>query len=240
MYEVHEKSYSDEYDLSVELTAKENALDEVVVKGERPVVKLTDGRITYDMPLLLSGKSVNNAYEAILQLPGVREQNGALALAGATGVTVIVNGQVASMPRENLMAALKMYPADMIQSAEIMYGAPPQYHIRGAAINLILKGKNSGDGLQGQVNTAYTQKHYANHATGISVLLATSKLTADFNYAYNRNQSRSGVELYSDHLFNGSVNRIEQFNRGYRKSNDHHIRFEMDYKLTEKNKINLT
>ncbi|MDR1554128.1 MAG: hypothetical protein LBS69_11840, partial [Prevotellaceae bacterium] len=39
-------------------------------------------------------------------------------------------------------AALKMYPAEMIQSAEIMYSAPPQYHVRGAAINLVLKGDN--------------------------------------------------------------------------------------------------
>ncbi|MDR2147704.1 MAG: carboxypeptidase-like regulatory domain-containing protein, partial [Tannerella sp.] len=151
MYETFEKNYSGEYDIDVEMTEKENALGEVVVKGERPVVKLVDGRITYDMPLLLSGTAVSNAYESLLRLPGVREQNGVLVLAGAAGVTVIINGKATSMPAENLMAALKMYPADMVQSAEIMYSAPPQYHVRGAAINLILKGGDSENTLQGQL-----------------------------------------------------------------------------------------
>ena len=175
----------------------------------------------------------------MLQLPGVREQNGALTLAGASNVTVIINGQVTSMPHESLMAALKMYPANMIQSAEIMYSTPPQYHLRGAAINLVLKGENAGDGLQGQLNTDYTQKYYANYMTGISFLLPLSKLTVDFNYAYNRNQSKSGVDLYSNHLLNGTINDIEQFNRGNRKSNDHHIRLGMDYKLNGNDKLNI-
>ncbi|MDR0393767.1 MAG: carboxypeptidase-like regulatory domain-containing protein, partial [Tannerella sp.] len=97
IYETHEKYYSNEYELVIELTEKENRLGEVVVKGERPVVKLVDGKITYDMPLLLSGKAVSNAYESMLQLPGVREQSGSLVLAGASNVTVIINGQVTSM-----------------------------------------------------------------------------------------------------------------------------------------------
>ena len=239
MYDIYEKNYSNEYEPVIELTEKENALGEVVVKGERPVVKLTGGKITYDISLLLLDKSVGNAYESILQLPGVREQNGALTLAGANSVTVIINGQVTSMPHENLMAALKMYPANMIQSAEIMYSAPPQYHIRGAAINLVLKGDSAGNGLQGQLNTDYTQKHDANYTAGVSFLLSASKLTADFNYAYNRNQSRSGVDLYSSHLYSDVVNSIEQFNRGNRKSNDHHIRLGMDYRLTDNDKINV-
>ncbi|MDR1610039.1 MAG: TonB-dependent receptor [Candidatus Symbiothrix sp.] len=238
LYETYEKYYSNEYEPVIELTEKENTLGEVIVKGERPVVKLVDGKITYDMPLLLSGKAVSNAYESMLQLPGVREQNGSLILAGASSVTVIINGQVTSMPYENLMAALKMYPADMIQSAEIMYSAPPQYHIRGAAINLVLKGKNSKDGLQGQVNTAYTQKHYANYTGGVSILLPTSKLTTDFNYAYNRNQSKSGVDLFSNHLYNDVINPVEQFNSGNRKFDRHHIRLGMDYKLTKNDKLN--
>jgi hypothetical protein len=238
-YEIYEKYYSNEYEFIIELTEKEITLGEIIVKGERPVVKLVDGKITYDMPMLLSGKAISNAYESMLQLPGVREQNGSLVLTGASNVTVIINGQVTSIPYENLIAALKMYPADRIQSAEIMYSAPPQYHIRGAAINLVLKGGNSDDGLQGQINTAYTQKHYANYTTGVSIILPVNKLTADLNYAYDRNQSRSGVDIYSNHLYHGIVDNIEQFNRGNRKSNDHHIRLGVDYKLTKNDKLNL-
>jgi hypothetical protein len=239
LYETYEKSYFDEYDITVELTEKENTLGEVVVKGERPIVRLVDGRITYDMPLLLSGTTVSNAYESMLRLPGIREQNGSLLLAGASNVTVIINGKVTSMPHENLMTALKMYPAEMIQSAEIMYSAPPQYHIRGAAINLVLKSDNAGNTLQGQLNAAYTQNHYANHTSGISLLIPASKLTADVNYAFNHKHKRSAMDMYSSHLYNGIPNLIEQFNRGNRKSDIHHIRLGADYRLTENNRLNL-
>jgi hypothetical protein len=132
-----------------------------------------------------------------------------------------------------------MYPAEMIQSAEIMYSAPPQYHVRGAAINLVLKGDNAGNSLQGQLNTEYTQKHYANHTEGISLLIPDSKLTTDVNYAFNRTHRKSGVDIYSNHLYNGTTNLIEQFNRGDRKSDEHHIRLGMDYKLTENDHLNL-
>ncbi|MDR0794809.1 MAG: carboxypeptidase-like regulatory domain-containing protein, partial [Tannerella sp.] len=240
MYEAFEKSYSGEYELTVELVENVNLLNEIVVKGERPVVRMIEGRMTYDMQLLLSGKAAGNAYESMLLLPGVREQDGALALAGALGVTVIINGRATSMPVENLMAALKTIPVDRIQNAEIMYSAPPQYHVRGAVINLILKDGASNDRLQGQTTSSYTQKHYANAATGVSFLLPASKLTADFNYTYNRRQSRSVIDQYSNHLYEGVVLNIEQFNRGNRKSDNHHFRLGMGYKWAETEQLNLS
>jgi hypothetical protein len=234
LYETYERSFSGEYEPEIVLTERENRLGEVLVKGRRPAVRLVDGKITYDMPLLLSGKAVSNAYESVLQLPGVREQDGLPTLAGAGSVTVVINGQATSMPYENLMAALKMYPADRIQSAEIMYSAPPQYHVRGAVINLVLKEDNSGEGLQGQFRTAFTQRHYEGYTTGVSLLLpAGRRWTTDFHYAFARNRSRSGMDLYSNHRYQGLVNRIEQFNRGSRTSNDHHVRLGADFKLTE-------
>jgi hypothetical protein len=240
LYETYEKIYSGEFVPVIGLIEKEISLEEVVVKGGQNVVKLVDGKITYNMPLLLSRKVANNAYEAILQLPGVHEQNGLPVLAGTSSVTIIINGRVTSMPLENLLSALKMYPADMIQSAEIMYSAPPQYHIRGAAINLVLKDETDDGSLQGQLNTNYTQKHYANNTSGFSIFLPASSLTADINYAFNHNRSKSGVDIYSNHLHNGVINAIEQFNRGNRKSNEHHIRLGLDYKTAYNGKINIT
>ena len=45
------------------------------------------------MPHLLKDKMAVSAYEAILELPGVREQSGKIQLAGTNGVTVIINEQ---------------------------------------------------------------------------------------------------------------------------------------------------
>lgn len=71
------------------MQAKDYALDEVVVQGERPLVKVEGSRLTYDMPQLTANKLVTSVYDALKQLPGVMEQNGVLTLAGAGSVSII-------------------------------------------------------------------------------------------------------------------------------------------------------
>ena len=44
-------------------------LPEVMVKGERPVVKARQGKLVYDMARLLDQQPVSNAYEALKELP---------------------------------------------------------------------------------------------------------------------------------------------------------------------------
>jgi hypothetical protein len=54
----------------ITLEQKDYNLDEVVIKGERPLVKVENGRLGYDLSALSEKQSVNNAYEAIIKLPG--------------------------------------------------------------------------------------------------------------------------------------------------------------------------
>ena len=54
-------------------------LPEVMVKGERPVVKAQQGKLVYDMPRLLEQQPVSNTFEALKELPGVMEQEGDLS-----------------------------------------------------------------------------------------------------------------------------------------------------------------
>ena len=240
LYETSEQTYAKQSNLVIHLKEKENAIDEFVVKGERPLFKLVGGKIAYDMPRLLAGKIVSNVYESLLQLPGVREQDGALVLAGAMGVTILLNGETSSMPMENLIATLKALPYSQMQSAEIMYSTPPQYHVRGSAINIILKETKADKDIQAQINTSYTQKHYANYSTGASLLYATPKLSMNLNYAYNLSNERQGMATYSRHLYKETVTNIEQFNNGNRKANEQNIRLGVDYKLANANKLNVT
>ena len=53
-------------------------LPEVLVKGERPVVKAERGKLVYDLPRMVERLPVNNAYEAVKELPGIVEQDGNL------------------------------------------------------------------------------------------------------------------------------------------------------------------
>ena len=66
---------------TIVLSGKDYTLDEVVIKGEQPLVKVEEGKLSYDLSRLIEHKVVNNAYESLQQLPGVQEINGNLSLA---------------------------------------------------------------------------------------------------------------------------------------------------------------
>ena len=66
-----------------------------------------------------------------------------------------------------------------------MYSAPPQYHVRGAVINLVLNnGISETPKLQGQVNALYNQGHYANYQSGATLVYNTPKYSTDLMYSF--------------------------------------------------------
>lgn len=214
-------------------------LPDIMIKGERPIVKINDGKLTYDLPRLLENKIVSNAYESILQLPGVREQDGRILLAGANSLTVVLNGKPTTMDAEQLYELLRNTPQSRLKTAEVMYSAPPQYHTRGAVINLVLtKGNSIIPDLQGQVNSAYTQKHYAGYSLGTTLLYSSEKLAADFLYSIHESKNRTGLDILSRHALNDSVYLINQSNRGRSNRLSHNLRLGLNYNLTKTDQIN--
>ncbi len=238
MYQTHDELFRSPEPGTIQLQSNEHQLDEVIVKGERPVIRMIEGRMTYDVPQLLEGKVVSNAYESLLQLPGISEQSGILSLAGSKSLTILINGRPAGISLEQLTELLKSLPKERIQTAEVMYSAPPQYHVRGAAVNLILAGAEIA-GLQGQINGNYDQSHYADYGSGVSLLYNASKLSTDFMYSFGYIGERSGLDLYSHHLYNGQFYDITQHNRGKTRYPIHQLRLGNDYQLNDKNKLSL-
>ncbi|GHT61365.1 hypothetical protein AGMMS50239_12140 [Bacteroidia bacterium] len=110
LYLPYENSFSKQDAGTIFLSEKENILNEVLIKGERPMVQVINGLMTYDMERLVENKIVNNAYESLLQLPGVMEQSDQLMLIGANSLTVIINGKPTTMTTEQLMQFLKNMP----------------------------------------------------------------------------------------------------------------------------------
>ena len=92
------------------------SLPEVMIIGERPVVKASQGKLVYDLPQLIRDLPVDNAYDAVKELPGVTEMNGGLQLAGQ-GVTVILNGKVTTLSVEQLYTLLRSIPASRIEKS---------------------------------------------------------------------------------------------------------------------------
>ena len=184
-------------------------LNEVVVKGEKPQIKGKDGIMVVDLPNIVKDKPVSNILEALGYLPGVVDNNGMIGLAGASDVTIILNGELTNMPMQNLYQLLYTTPIDRLKTVEVMYTAPAKYHVKGGVINVVLKTPTPLDGLQGQVRAGYNQGHYGSYGGGLAATYAVNDWTFDLNYGLSRSKSWNHEVTYSNHLIEGQRSMIE-------------------------------
>ena len=240
MYETYQKKCNTKAIGSIQMNEKSQMLSEVSIIGEYPLVRVIDGKMTYNMSQLLTDKMATSIYDAILKLPGIHIQKGTFQLIGANNVTILINGKKTNMDENQLNNLLKNMPKERIREAEVMYSAPPQYHVRGAVINLVLDNAiYDTQQLQGQINTLYNQGYYKNFQGGVTILYNTPKTLTDFLYSFGYNQVRTGQEIISQHISNDQVSDINQSDRGYSVKPIHTIRLGNDWLINDKDKITL-
>jgi hypothetical protein len=204
---------SNETDVQNHDSIKIQELHEVIVNGEKPQVKGRDGIIVVDIPSIVKDKPVTNILESLNYLPGVTDNNGQIALTGATNVTIIINGELTNMPLENLYQMLYTTPIDRLKTVEVMYTAPAKYHVTGAVINIVLKAPNPLDGLQGQARIGYNQGHYASYGAGLAANYSVRDWAFDINYSMTKMKSWAHQESFSNHFLDGTRHMIEEDKR---------------------------
>ena len=214
------------------------SLPEVMITGERPIVKAQPGKLVYDLPRLIASQPVDNAYDAMKELPGVTEMNGGLQLAGQS-VTVILDGKVSTLSTEQLYALLRSIPASRIANAEVMYNAPARYQVRGALINITLKQTTGGsNSWQGELYAKYKQKHNEGFEERASMLYTKNKVSADFLYSHihGRNYTVTNKEAMHS-LSDGSVHPMNTNEVGHSRSHTHSFRIGTDYNIAKDHQL---
>lgn len=222
----------------ITLKGQDYALNEVVVTGERPLVKADKGTLVYDAQVLSERTTASNAYESLLRLPGVMELNDELSLTGTKDMNILINGKPSSMNQDQLITLLKSTPVSQVKKIEVMYNAPAKYRIRGAAINIVLdNGKSADPFWKGEVSGNYQQFVHANGDGNINLSYTGKKLSADINYAAGYRHKNSGMETDSHHTLHDKVYSIQQQNETEAKHGQHNVRFGLDYQLSEGNSL---
>ncbi len=158
-------------------------LPEVVVKAQKPIVKLVQGKMVYNMQNLLEKIPADNAYEALTRIPAVSEVDGSIKFSG-NEVTLIINGQATTLTQEQLADRLKAMPATQLAKAEVMLAAPARYHVRGMAINIITKDYAGTNNLSGQIIGGLEQNKYAKGFGNIYLSLQRGKFGLDAQYQF--------------------------------------------------------
>ena len=220
------------------LEPKEHGLAEVVVEGERPLVTVEQGKLSYDISTISNKHIVNNAYEAICKLPGVQDRNGKLSLIGAKDVTVILNGKASTLTQEQLIEMLKNTSASQVQTAEVMYNTPPEYHVRGAAINIVTA-KAADNTLQSELSATYSNQYFGSYSGNVNFLLTKGKSSLNVSYNPGYSHIMTVMDLASMHQYDGQVYDITQRQKINTKGWKHNIYAEYGYQINEDNALSV-
>lgn len=228
-------------DDSLRLDSIVRTLPEVMVSGERPVVKVRGGALVYDVNRLPGNATTDNAYDALMALPGVVETDGKLTL-GGRGVTIIMDGQVTNLSQEQLAQVLKSVPKGMVGDVELMYNAPAKYQVKGACININFKHETSErQMLAGEVFGSYDQSHHAAFQERASVVYSGKKFSADLMYSHDHGDNFNTCEITTRHaLDDGTVHDIQSFERTLATGHNHKLRFSAGYDFSDNHRLSLS
>lgn len=204
-------------------------LGEAQVRGQRPLVKAEPGKLVYDLRRLIAGKPVDNAYEALKQLPGVAEQNDALTMAGQ-GVSILIDGKALSLSPAQLRTLLQSLPADRVDRAEVIDNAPARYQVRGTVIDLRLRRADGNATWQGEGHAAYTQSHEATFEERAALLYNGTAFAADLLYDHPHGEEYHPRQFEAQHpLADGTTRPIDNREVNRLRGHRHLVRAGADW-----------
>ena len=222
----------------IQLESENYNIDEVVVTSDRPLVKAKEGRLEYNLSLLSQKQIINNAYEAICKLPGVQDKNGKLSLVGAKEVTVILNGKASTMTQEQLIEMLKNTSASQVQTAEVIYNTPPEYHVRGAAINIVTA-KAEDNTIQSELSATFRNRYFNSYNGNINFLITKGRSSLNVSYNPGYSHIMTMMDMASMHNYDGKIYDITQTQKINTKGWMHNIYAEYGYQLNKANKLSV-
>ena len=229
----------DTYDVgTIRLKPETIVLNGVQVTGERILSKAENGRLVYNMPMLLQVYPADDAFEALTRIPGVIDMNGSLLFCGQQ-VTLIINGKATTLEADKVVERLKAMPADMLAKVEVMPSAPAKYHVRGMAINVVTKDFTGTNQLSGQNKWTWKQSRYGTGYWAPSVIYNRGKLSMDLSYSYTKGSGYGQVEHEANHPIGEQRKTYNDKTRSRGVGLDHDYRIGMDYAFSDDHRLSL-
>ena len=192
-YKKYSKDYyiNDQSSIAIKLTEDPTQLNEVVVKSTKALIRQEDDKSVVDPEALAA--SSTNAYETVEKVPGVFiDQDGNIYLNGLSPAGVQINGRDLKMSAADIAILLKSLPPNAIQKIELIRTPSAKYDASGGGglVNIILM-KGVKIGINGSVNTGFTQGEYGNQYIGFNLNNNNDKLSSYVNAQYNNGNDYS-------------------------------------------------
>lgn len=220
------------------LFSQTQQLGEVVVTAQKAIIEEKSDRLVYNVAEDLTNKG-GTAVDVLRKAPMLSvDMEGNVQLRGSSNLRVLLNGRPSGLLARNLSEALKMIPANTIQSVEVMTSPSARYDAEGSAgvINIITKKQLRGS----SGNVDITAGDYTQSLGGqYGVKREKFGLTVSGNLSADRRKTISEITQIS--LLNGQPSgelfqrrSVDNRNRGWFGD------LSMDYAFDTLNRINVS
>lgn len=234
LYEPHCEKYSKNNIGTITLIEKDFELDEVSVKGDQPVVSVVDNALSYNVSHLTKNKSINNAFDILLQVPGITISGNSISLIAANNLHVLINGKRSNLTINRVIELLKSYPASQIKKIDVMYNAPAKYGVRGAVVNIeVIKPEI----FIGELGTKAIYSYYPSAQINGNLLFPVSKLDFDVFADYSKGQKYSEVSSLFHHSFYNDIYVINKTTTNSTSFDHVTLKLSCDYDINDKSSL---
>lgn len=216
-------------------------LPEVFVKAERPLVKVSEGKLQYDIPNLVKDKPVDNAFDVIGELPGIQKEGDKVSIIGTPSTSILINGRKSSMTAEQLAGLLKSTSSSKVKQIDVMYSTPPRFGVKGASINVVIENdKSLKDVLKGEISLTGKQGYFFSPSGQANLSYIGKNYSADISYSAAYNHRRQEEEMTARPTVNDRPYDIRQDDWYNNVSLSHNIRGAFDFDLKNKDRLSLS
>lgn len=216
-------------------------LDEVVVTATKPIVKIDDGKLSFDVPSLIRQRAVNSAFDILGEVPGVEKNGDRISIIGANSTTIIINNRVSLMTTSKLVDYLKNVPPEQIKNIELLYSTPPQYGVKGSSINIIIDNyRKEKKERKAQLSFQGDQAHYFTPSVSTFYSSANQNSLLNVSYSFRHSNKYPTEKLDANHTLDNEMYSISLKNKIKSTSNRHNISLSYDYDLKNKDVISFS
>lgn len=197
-------------------------LDEVVVKGERPVLQTNGAKLTYNVDEDPASAS-SNALDILKKVPQVSvDGDGNVRLNGDTGFKFQVNGLDNPMIKQYAKQILEAMPANAIVKIEVITEPGAKEDAEGTAgiINIITERTRQNDGYSGTATLQFDNRSITPSLYGV---VKKDKFTLSANAAYSRGFDGSRFTQDLSTHYTGTSNPATLLSRLEQRTRHHYV-----------------
>lgn len=215
---IQHMAYSDSYvndslsNVRIVLNEKDNTLGEVIVMGNRPMVKTTgDGGIEFSGEQIRQSRLVETALEMIEALPMMVKSGDNFMLMGATETSILINGKKKMLSDEQLANYLKAIPASEVKSLDVYYSTPPKFGVRDASVNIVISAPKHEDlHFRGEGVVSVNHGNSMKFEGGTNFSLSSKKWSLNAGFTESNTDKLRNQTLETVHTLDGVEHHVFQ------------------------------